>query len=105
MEAVLSFILFPIKAVAWVISLPIRGFVWVASLKKNDPERTICPGCGFRGDSGTGGKSVVLNFRETQGAERAAIQCTCLRCGNNKFFLPVYAKVETWMAKDHTNGR
>jgi hypothetical protein len=98
-EDVFDFFLAPFKAVALVLSLPVRGFTWVAvRLKKPyDPERTVCPGCGFRGDDGTGGKSCTVIFIRTRGIEKAALQCRCLRCGCPDFYVKLFLPADKWL--------
>lgn len=100
MSETVDVILAPIGWLAWIISLPIRGTAWlVATIRasKYDPEKLICPGCGFRGDSGTGGKSCYVKFTRTMGNERAAIQHMCYRCGCEEIFTKLYVPAEKWL--------
>ena len=92
----------PISWLAWVLSLPIRILAWVISTiraRLYDPESIICPACGFRGDKGTNGKTMRINFVRTQGAEKAAIQHTCFRCGCNEIYSKIFSPADTWLPK------
>lgn len=81
--------------IAWLLSLPIRFLDivirWIRR-RRYDPERVMCPACGFKGDKNTGKISCRLNFIRTGGNERAALQHICLRCGcdfyTTNFYLP-----------------
>jgi ribosomal protein L37E len=88
------------QGVSWVIALPIRIFTWVVvkiRVRTYDPEKVVCPACGFRGDSGTSGRTCRVKFIETAGSEKAALQHICFRCGNDKWASKLYAPAEKWM--------
>lgn len=80
-ETVAEYGLFPVRVIAWILSLPIRLATWVINLVRvYDPEEAQCPSCGFTGDSGTGSKSCKIETIKTTGPEKAAIKHTCFRC-------------------------
>jgi len=81
--SVADIVLSPFTGIAWVLSLPIRTFASITSWvrrRKYDPEKDICPGCGFRGDSGTAGKTCRIQTREVHSAEKLALWHECYRC-------------------------
>lgn len=91
----------PFNPFSW-IALPIKGLSWIVTqvrARLYDPEKITCPACGFRGDSGTNGKTCSIKFVRTMGNERAAIQHTCFRCGCNEIFSHVYAPAGMWLPK------
>lgn len=93
----------PIALVAWLLAQPIKAFSWVVikiRTRRYDPEKIQCPACGFRGDSGTGGKAARVVFAKTNGNERAALQHFCFRCGCDKLYSPLVTKADKWMAKE-----
>jgi hypothetical protein len=97
-----SFLLFPITAIAWLLAKPIQVFTWVIVKVKThtyDPEKVICPACGFKGDSGTGGKSCWIRFMPTKEKERFAIQHICFRCGCDKYFSNLAKKADNWIPR------
>lgn len=61
-----------------------------------DPEKDVCPSCGFRGDSGTAGKSCTIRFVRTLGSEKGAIEHTCLRDGA-VFYTKLFKRAEDWL--------
>lgn len=86
----------------WLIALPIRAFAWFVTTirtRRYDPEKLVCPACGFKGDSGTNNKSCRIQFTPTTGNERAAIQHFCFRCGCDKIFSRVLVPADKWMAR------
>lgn len=84
----------------WLIGLPIRAAAWTITsvrAKMYDPEKAICPGCGFRGDRGTAKKTCIIKFVRTETAEKASIQHTCLRC-SAPFFSKIFLPAEKWIS-------
>ena len=93
-------IFFPIKVISWLISLPIRATAWVIETARKryyDPEAIVCPGCGFRGDSGTNKKSCSILFVRVAEPHRAMIEHTCFRC-YSKSYSPTFRKAKDWVA-------
>ena len=93
----------PILAViAFILALPIRMFTWVVVKIKThnyDPEKIVCPACGFKGDSGTDGKSCMIRFVKTVGNERGAIQHQCFRCGCQEIHSNLFVRADKWLRK------
>lgn len=87
------------------ISLPVNLLAFVLEKirwHRYDPEKVICPGCGFRGDSGTNGKTCRIRFIAFgSGFEenQAGIQHTCFRCGNDRWYSQTFVAAEKWIAK------
>ena len=93
----------PITWIIWGLVLPIRGISWIITTiraRRYDPEKVICPACGFRGDSGTGGKTCRVSFKRTTGIERASIQHTCFRCGCNEIFSQLFLNPDKWLIRE-----
>jgi hypothetical protein len=89
----------PLTWIAWLLSLPIRVFTFVVvRVRKYDPEKALCPGCGFKGDSGTNGKSCSVMCVEINEASRAALRHICFRCAAI-FWTPCITDPRKWMAK------
>ena len=87
----------PITIIAWLLSLPVHLFARVVkSLRVYNPEKDLCPACGFKGDSGTGRKSCVVTCTQTTGPEKVALQHICLRC-TAQFYTPVLIKADKWL--------
>ena len=90
----------PITWIVGVLSFPLRFFAFVVSkIRVYDPEKAMCPACGFKGDSGTGGKSCSVMCVKTNDAARYALQHICFRCAC-AFYAPVLTKVEKWAARE-----
>lgn len=88
---------------AQIVASPIRLLAWmILKIKERtyDPEKIVTPCCGFRGDSGTNGKTCAINFMLTTSSDRANIQHTCLRCGCDKIFTKTYRKTDDWLARE-----
>jgi len=99
----LDVIFSPISVLAWLLALPVKAFTWAVvkmRTRRYDPEKEICPACGFKGDSGTNWKSCRIEFVRTAGSERAAIQHFCFKCGCDKHYSKLRMPAEKWMAKD-----
>lgn len=96
-ESVVDIALFPVKIVAWLLSLPIRLLdLLVKKLRKPyDPERVTCPGCGF--SSRRGSQTCRISIAITIGPEKAMIEHDCLRC-SAVFYTKTYKKVDEWMS-------
>lgn len=100
MHQILNFIFFVAGLILWVVALPIRLVAWAIATTRErlyDPEKDICPGCGFRGDRGTGGKTCIIRFVRVDGPEKASIEHTCLRC-EAKFYSKIFWPAEKWLA-------
>jgi predicted RNA-binding Zn-ribbon protein involved in translation (DUF1610 family) len=84
----------------WILALPIQilAFVisWVRASKYN-PEKITCPACGFRGDSGTNGKSCTVTFVRVVEKEKAALRHTCFRCGCNEIYSSLTYPANNWL--------
>lgn len=96
-------ILFPVSIIAWLLAKPVQAFTWaVVKIKTHryDPEKRVCPGCGFKGDSGTNGKTCRVEFTRTAGPERAGIRHTCFRCGCDKHISPLFRKAAEWLPQE-----
>lgn len=94
-------ILFPVRVLAYVIAIPIHVFAWTIETlrqKRYDPEKALCPGCGFKGDSGTNGKTCRIQHILTSGPEKASNEHSCFRCGA-KFYTPLFLVADKWAAK------
>ena len=90
----------PLTWISWIISIPINLFSWVVEkVRIYDPEKTLCPGCGFKGDKGTGGKSCTVKCTEVSDSVRYVLGHTCFRCGAH-YFTPVLVKADLWAAKE-----
>lgn len=86
----------------YLLILPVKAFTWaVVAIKTHryDPEKRMCVACGFKGDSGTDGKSCRIAFVVTSGIERAAIQHICFRCGCDKQFSKLVVPADKWIPK------
>src|SRR5271157_5443246 len=60
----------PITLIAYILSLPISVFTWIVitvRARRYDPEKEVCPACGFKGDKGTDGKTCRIEFTATVG--------------------------------------
>lgn len=96
-----------IQALSWILGLPLRIIASVIStirMRRYDPRKVVMPCCGFRGDSGSGGDSCTVMFREVMGADKGAIQHTCLRCGCDKYYTRLVYPADKWFpstAIDH----
>lgn len=93
--------LFPVKIVVNVLAFPITALAFIISAVKRrnyDPEKVVCPGCGFKGDSGTYGKTCRIVYYPVAGAEKAVNKHSCFRCGAD-FFTPLFLAADKWAAK------
>lgn len=100
MSEAVDIVLAPIGWISWVIALPIRAITWTISTiraRNYDPEQLVCPACGFRGDSGTGGKSCMIKFIRTTGQDKASIQHMCFRCGCDEIFTSLFLPGQKWL--------
>lgn len=91
----------PILWLSTILSLPIRLLSWFilrVRTRRYDPEKTVCPACGFRGDNGTARKACSVHVVKTSGAERVALCHTCFRCGAD-YFSAVLIPAEKWLPK------
>ena len=98
----LGVIFSPITVLAWLLSLPIRAFTWIVitvKTRRYDPEKRVCPACGFRGDSGTDGKTCRVEFVDTTGPERAGLQHFCFKCGCDRHISPLFLKADAWLPR------
>ena len=93
-----DFFLFPFKIVFVVLSWPIRIFTWIVlKCKKDyDPERLTCPGCGFRGDSGTNGKTCTVTHRKVESMEKACNEHRCYRC-DALYYTKLFKDAKDWI--------
>lgn len=106
-EVLIDNLLFPVKVIAWILSLPVRGFTWVALRfsKPYDPETAICPGCGYMGEKGSNYKTCRITCVATTGVEKASLESDCLRC-SCIFYQPVFDKnVDRWRAPRATQDQ
>lgn len=87
----------PVEYPFWILSLPIRIFTAIVILlkPKYDPEKDVCPGCGFRGDSGTAGKTCRIEVTRVMNVEKLALRHKCFRC-SAEFYTPVFRKASDW---------
>ena len=84
----------------WSLSVFINLFVQFKKkrdAKKFDPELILCPACGYRGDKRSNFKIMSVKFQRTRGPEKAALECTCLRCGAQPF-VPLLKEADKWLA-------
>ena len=100
-----NILLFPfgmiIRVIVWLLTLPIKVFTWLIvkiRTRNYDPEKRICPGCGFRGDSGTNGKVCSIKHTATQGPERAANEHSCFRCGAT-YYSKLFIEADKWIPR------
>lgn len=95
-ETTVDIIFAPVRVIVWIIALPIRLFTWIIAHSRTpyNPEKDICPGCGFRGDDG--GNTCRIQTVRTTGTEKAMIAHECLRC-SAVFHTPCFRKPEEWM--------
>lgn len=73
-----------LRWISSILASPINlltSIVLKIRLRKYSPEKRPCPACGFRGDSGTYGKSCKVECIDTAGQERKALKHTCFVCG------------------------
>ena len=97
-EQVVDTLLFPIKALVWLVALPIRLFAYIIkSLRRYDPEKTVCPACGYRGEYSTNYRSCTIRFIRTTGNEKGALKCTCFRCQCD-YATKLFAPAEQWLS-------
>ena len=91
-----------IAPLAWIVAFPFRLFTWfVTKLKTRayDPEKMVCPACGFKGDDGTNGKSCAVRFVRTKNNDRANIQHHCFRCGCDEIFSKLFSPADKWLPR------
>lgn len=87
----------PVTIISWILAQPIRLFGYIVKkVRVYNPEKDVCPACGFKGDSGTGGKSCLVSCVKTTGPEKAALQHICFRC-TAQFHTPIVVKAEKWL--------
>lgn len=97
-EINLDFLFIPVKLLSWLVALPIRFMAWMIDLLKTrnyDPEKVICPGCGYKGEKGSSWKTCRIEFKRTSGPERASLEHSCFRCGA-LFYSKLFTPVEKW---------
>lgn len=96
-EGVLNFTLAPLKFLFWILSLPLRLFaVIVNKMKVYNPEKLTCPGCGFKGDSGTGSKSCRIRLVGVKGStQEVMLRHTCFRC-DASFYTKTFVNSKEW---------
>ena len=85
-----------------IIAFPVVVFTWTVRKIKTrsyNPEKRPCPACGFKGDSGTGGKSCRVLFVKTPTLERAHLEHQCYRCWAC-YYSGVNTPADKWLAKD-----
>lgn len=88
-----------LTGISWVFSLPIRVAAWsILTIRRRryDPEKVVCPGCGYRGERGSSYKTCQIQFTPTNGPEQAAIGHSCLRC-NAPYFTPLFRPAKDWI--------
>ncbi len=89
--------------IIWILALPLRILAFLISWlrrRRYNPERAMCPACGFKGDKGTGNNSCRINFIRTNGPEKAALQHICFRCGCDFYTAKMYQPVDKWLPKE-----
>lgn len=98
MEDILSLVLAPVKWLAWVAALPVKVFTWIVVQLKPpyDPETVTCPGCGFAGDDGTGGKSCKIRHVRVDSAHIAMNRHECFRCSAT-FYTKLFTPAKDWI--------
>jgi len=88
---------------SWIFAFPIivlnKSIRWVRK-RRYDPEKTVCPACGFRGDNGTDRKSVTVRFVRTFGPEKAALKFTCFRCSCEFYTAQMFLPIDKWLPKE-----
>lgn len=87
----------PLVGLAWILSLPIRMLAWgIAKVRTQtyNPEKAICPACGFKGDHG--GNSCIIRFTRTK-EYKGAIEHDCLRCGA-LYYSKLFLAAEKWIS-------
>jgi hypothetical protein len=88
-----------LTGVAWGLALPIRATAWtILTIRRRryDPEKVICPGCGYKGEKGSNYKTCQIQFTYTTGPELAMIQHSCLRC-SAPFFSHLFRPAKGWV--------
>ena len=88
-----------LTAVFWTLALPIRTTAWIILTirrRRYNPEKVLCPGCGYRGEEGSNYKTCRIEFTPTTGPELAAIKHECLRC-SAPYFTPLFRPGKDWI--------
>lgn len=91
----------PITLLGWLLIQPLNLFthtVAYVKAKQYDIEKTQCPGCGFRGDSGTNLKVCTVEHKATRGHERAANEHVCIRC-RAIYYSALVTPADKWIAR------
>lgn len=96
-EGVLNFTFAPLRFIFWLLALPLRLLAYIIRhLKAYDPERLVCPACGFKGDSGTGKKSCRIKLVGVRGGvQEVMLRHTCFRC-DASFYTKTVADSREW---------
>lgn len=98
-ENTIDVIFAPVRWVAWILALPLRLLTWVIARcrKPYDPEKAICPGCGYRGEKSGEHRTCRIQCVRTKGPEKLSLESSCFRC-SAIFYQPVFRKdVDGWM--------
>jgi hypothetical protein len=85
----------------YLLILPVKAFTWIVTKVKTrryDPEKRVCPGCGFRGDKGTDYKTCSIKIKQTSGIERYSLEHNCFRC-SAVHYSPLFTPADKWIAR------
>lgn len=85
--------------ISWVLALPLRGAartVIYIRRRRYDPEKILCPACGYKGERSSNHRSCTITFTLISGKEKAAIKHTCLRC-SAPFFSGLLYPADKWI--------
>lgn len=91
------------QIILWILALPLNLFAsflaWIKA-RRYDPEKIVCPACGFKGDDRANGYSCWIRFERVDEPNRGIIRHTCFRCGCNEIYSKPAYPVEKWLAKE-----
>jgi hypothetical protein len=88
-----------LMGIAWTLALPIRGIAWtIITIRRRryNPEKVLCPCCGYKGEKGSDYKTCIVEFTQTTGPEQAALKHSCLRC-SAPFFTRTLLPASQWV--------
>ena len=105
--AVADTLLAPLRWIAVILALPINFVASITEIvrkRRYNPEKVVCPGCGFKGDNGTDNKTCRIAHTLTGGPEKAVNEHTCFRCGA-LYYTSLFLPAEKWLAKQPINDK